>query len=71
LANRRWGAIVAATSLNAEIMGWSDRVGSIQPGKFADLTTVPGDPLQDITQSQKVGFVMKGGQIVRAELIRP
>jgi imidazolonepropionase-like amidohydrolase len=63
--------IVAATSLNAEIMGWSDRVGSVEPGKFADLVAVPGDPLQDITQLQKVGFVMKGGQVVRADLLRP
>lgn len=63
--------IVAATSLNAEIMGWSDRVGSIEPGKFADFAAVPGDPLQDITQLQKVGFVMKGGQVVRADLVRP
>ena len=63
--------IVAATSLNAEIMGWSDRVGSIEPGKFADLAAVSGDPLQDITQLQKVGFVMKGGQVVRADLVKP
>jgi imidazolonepropionase-like amidohydrolase len=62
--------IVAATSLNAEIMGWGDRVGSVEPGKFADLTAVPGDPLQDITQLQKVGFVMKGGQVVRDELVK-
>ncbi len=62
--------IVAATSLNAEIMGWSDRVGSVEAGKFADLTAVPGDPLQDITQLQKVGFVMKGGQVVRDELVK-
>jgi imidazolonepropionase-like amidohydrolase len=62
--------IVAATSLNAEIMGWSDRVGSIEPGKLADLAAVPGDPLQDITQLQKVGFVMKGGQTIRDELAR-
>lgn len=63
--------IVAATSLNAEIMGWADRVGSVEPGKFADLTAVPGDPLQDIAQLQKVGFVMKGGQVVRADLVKP
>jgi imidazolonepropionase-like amidohydrolase len=62
--------IVAATSLNAEIMGWSDRVGSVERGKLADLVAVPGDPLQDITQLQKVGFVMKGGQIVRGDLVR-
>ena len=62
--------IVAATSLNAEIMGWSDRVGSVEVGKFADIVAVPGDPLQDITQLQKVGFVMKGGAVVRDELAR-
>ena len=62
--------IVSATSLNAEIIGWNDRVGSIEPGKFADLIAVPGDPLQDVTQLQKVGFVMKGGAVVRDELAR-
>ena len=62
--------IVAATSLNAEIMGWSDRVGAVEAGKLADLVAVPGDPLQDIAQLQKVGFVMKGGAVVRDELVR-
>jgi imidazolonepropionase-like amidohydrolase len=70
LGEQAMACIVAATSLNAEIMGWSDRVGSIERGKFADLVAVPGDPLQDITQLQKVGFVMKGGEIVRADLVR-
>jgi imidazolonepropionase-like amidohydrolase len=63
-------AIVAATSLNAEIMGWSDRVGAIEPGKFADLIAVAGDPLADIKELKKVGFVMKGGVIYREELVR-
>ena len=62
--------IVSATSLNAEIMGWSDRVGSVEVGKFADLVALPGDPLTDIAQLQKVGFVMKGGVVVRDELVR-
>ncbi len=62
--------IVAATSLNAEIMGWADRVGSVETGKFADFVATPGDPLLDITELQKVGFVMKGGQVVRDELAR-
>jgi imidazolonepropionase-like amidohydrolase len=63
-------AITSATSLNAEIIGWSDRVGSVQPGKFADLIAVAGDPLRDITTLQRVGFVMKGGVVYRDELAR-
>jgi len=59
---------VAATSLNAEIIGWSDRVGSIERGKFADLIAVAGDPLRDITELQRVKFVMKGGVVYRDEL---
>jgi imidazolonepropionase-like amidohydrolase len=56
-------AIAAATSLNAEILGWQDRVGSITPGKLADLIGVSGNPLADITAMAKVGFVMKGGTV--------
>lgn len=61
-------AIVSATSLNAEIIGWSDRVGTVEAGKFADLIAVAADPLQDITALQRVGFVMKGGTVYRSEL---
>jgi imidazolonepropionase-like amidohydrolase len=57
-------SIVSATSLNAEIMGWSDRVGSIAPGLYADLIAVRGNPLTDITELQRVRFVMKGGATV-------
>jgi imidazolonepropionase-like amidohydrolase len=64
-------SIIAATSLNAEIIGWSDRVGTVEAGKFADLIAVPGDPLQDITVLGHVGFVMKGGTVYRDELARP
>lgn len=63
-------AIVAATSLNAEIMGWQDRVGSLAAGKLADIVAVPGDPLRDITTLEHVGFVIKGGVIYRDELAR-
>jgi imidazolonepropionase-like amidohydrolase len=63
-------AIVAATSLNAEIIGWGDRVGSLAPGKLADVIAVPGDPLGDITALEHVGFVMKGGEIYRDDLSR-
>ena len=61
-------AIVSATSLNAEIMGWSDRIGSVERGKFADLVAVSGDPLKDITEMERVRFVMKGGTVYRDEL---
>lgn len=58
-------AIVSATSLNAEIIAWSDRVGSVEKGKYADLIAVPGDPLKDITLLERVSFVMKGGVVVQ------
>ena len=63
-------SIVSATSLNAEIMGWSDRVGSVEASKFADLIVVTGNPLQDITELQRVRFVMKGGAIIVDELAK-
>jgi imidazolonepropionase-like amidohydrolase len=63
-------AIVAATSLNAEIMGWQDRIGSLTTGKLADIIAVPGDPLRDISALERVGFVMKGGVTYRDELVR-
>jgi len=63
-------AIVSATSLNAEILGWSDRIGTIEPGKLADLVAVPGDPLADITTLERVVFVMKAGVVERNDLSR-
>jgi imidazolonepropionase-like amidohydrolase len=63
-------AIVSATRLNAEILGWSDRVGTAEPGKLADLVAVPGDVLADIGATERVGFVMKGGVVYREELAR-
>jgi len=67
LGEHPMSAIVAATSLNAEIMGWSDRVGSVEKGKLADLIAVSGDPLKDITEMERVRFVMKGGVVYRNE----
>ena len=61
-------AIRAATADAAQLMGWQDRVGTIEAGKFADLIAVEGDPLKDITQLQRVKFVMKGGVVVKNEL---
>jgi imidazolonepropionase-like amidohydrolase len=61
-------AIQAGTTTNAEAMGWLDRIGSIDKGKYADLIAVAGDPLADIAELQRVRFVMKGGQIVKNDL---
>jgi imidazolonepropionase-like amidohydrolase len=60
--------IRAATSNAAEMLGWADRIGTIEPGKFADLVAVAGDPLADITELERVRFVMKDGNVVRNEL---
>ena len=61
-------AIQGGTVINAEALGWQDRVGSIEKGKYADLIAVAGDPLADITELQRVKFVMKGGKIIRNDL---
>jgi imidazolonepropionase-like amidohydrolase len=58
----------AATMTNATALGWQDQIGSIEKGKFADLVAVSGDPLADITEIQRVKFVMKGGQIIRNQM---
>ncbi len=60
--------IRAATSSAAEMLGWQDRVGSLEPGHYADLIAVSGDPLADVTELQRVRFVMKGGQPIRNDL---
>jgi len=49
----------------ATLMGWEDRVGSLEAGKFADIVAVSGDPTEDITELEHVKFVMKGGQVFR------
>ncbi|MCM2422804.1 amidohydrolase family protein [Streptomyces sp. RKAG293] len=61
------GALRAATLTSAECMGWEDRIGSIAPGKYADLIAVPGTS-GDMAAFTDVRFVMKGGQVVRNEL---
>jgi imidazolonepropionase-like amidohydrolase len=58
-------AIQSATTVAAEMIRWEDRVGAVEPGLFADLIAVPGDPTEDITALERVAFVMKGGAIVR------
>ena len=58
-------AIQTATVNAADLLGWSDKVGSLEAGKWADLIAVDGDPLQDVTRLQQVRFVMKGGAVVK------
>jgi imidazolonepropionase-like amidohydrolase len=57
-----------ATTVNAQILHLQDNLGTIEKGKFADIIAVSGDPLQDITEMQRVKFVMKGGEVVRNDL---
>jgi imidazolonepropionase-like amidohydrolase len=70
LGEKPMAALVSATRINAEILGWSDRIGTVEKGKLADLVAVPGDPLADITAVERVGFVMKGGTVYRDDLAR-
>jgi imidazolonepropionase-like amidohydrolase len=58
--------VVRAVTINAaQMLGWSDRLGTIEPGKLADLVAVAGDPVADITELERVRFVMKDGEVVR------
>ncbi len=58
--------IQMATSNAADLLGWSDKVGTLQPGAWADLIAVRGDPLSDVTVLEKPAFVMKGGMVYRS-----
>jgi imidazolonepropionase-like amidohydrolase len=69
----QWGAtpvytLRMATTVNAEIIHMQDSIGTIDKGKFADVIAVSGDPLQDISEMQRVKFVMKGGDVIRNDL---
>ena len=59
-------ALKAATINGAELIGRSKDIGSIEPGKYADIVAVDGDPLTDIIVMEKVMFVMKGGEVYKA-----
>src|SRR4029077_12320933 len=61
-------AIRAATIDAATLMGWNDRIGSVEPNKFDALVAVEGDPTHDITELERVKFVMKGGHVFKNEL---
>jgi imidazolonepropionase-like amidohydrolase len=58
-------AVRAATMTAAEVIGWSDRVGTLEVGRLADIVAVEGDPLADIAALDAVTFVMKGGVVIR------
>ncbi len=63
-------AIQTSTINDADLLGWADKVGTVEPGKWADIIAVDGDPLQDITTLQHVKFVMKGGEVVKDDYPR-
>jgi imidazolonepropionase-like amidohydrolase len=58
-------AIQAATVNAADLLGWSDRVGTLEPGKFADIVALDGDPVADVSTLEHIRFVMKGGEIIK------
>jgi imidazolonepropionase-like amidohydrolase len=60
-------AIQAATLNAADLLGWSGKVGTLEPGAWADIVAVEGDPVKDVTTLERVKFVMKGGEVVRNE----
>ena len=70
LGEQPMASLVSATKINSEILRLQDKIGTVEAGKFADLVAVPGNPLSDITATERVGFVMKGGTVYRDELAR-
>jgi imidazolonepropionase-like amidohydrolase len=68
LGEKPMASLMSATRINSQIIHWQDRVGTVEAGKLADLVAVPGNPLSDITVTEHVGFVMKGGVVYRTEL---
>ncbi|HVS00379.1 MAG TPA: amidohydrolase family protein [Thermoanaerobaculia bacterium] len=64
-------ALRTATANAAELLGLSKTIGTLEPGKEADIIAVPGDPLADIQVTERVRFVMKGGRIFRNDAAQP
>jgi imidazolonepropionase-like amidohydrolase len=61
-------AIHTGTTTAAELLGWSDKMGTIEAGKWADMVAVQGDPLKDITELSRVKFVLKSGYVFKNDL---
>ncbi len=61
-------SIKTGTSVAADLLGWSNRVGTIEAGKWADMVAVAGDPLKDISELERVQWVMKGGEVFKNEI---
>jgi imidazolonepropionase-like amidohydrolase len=64
-------ALRSATAAGAELLGWSDKLGTIEAGKLADIVAVSGDPLEDVTRLEQVRFVMKDGVVYPAAAATP
>src|ERR1700676_3908562 len=60
-------SIQSATINAADLLGWSDKMGAVEPGKWADIIAVDGDPLQEVTTLERVKLVMKGVEVVKNE----
>jgi imidazolonepropionase-like amidohydrolase len=61
--------VIRAVTVNAaEMLGWQDRIGTVDAGKYADLVAVAGDPIADVTELERVRFVMQGGRVIRNEI---
>jgi imidazolonepropionase-like amidohydrolase len=61
-------AIRSGTVVAADLLGWGDKMGTIEHGKWADIVAVSGDPLKDITELERVKFVMKGGVVYKNDI---
>jgi imidazolonepropionase-like amidohydrolase len=64
-------ALRSATLGGAELLGWADKLGTLEPGKLADIIAVPGDPLVDVGVLENVRFVMKNGVVYPASESQP
>jgi imidazolonepropionase-like amidohydrolase len=64
-------ALKAATSVDAQLLGQSEQLGTLEPGKIADVIAIPGDPTRDIRNTERVFFVMKEGVVYRNDANKP